>query len=425
MIHNSVTLDNPPAIATAFRPFFEETSSGDALDIDRVFDIYSENRLDTFDYLWSDFVNDITMESISLAINKLSANKDAGPMAIPATVIKDSSSLILPRLHQLFNSIIVNGYFPTAWKKSFLIPIPKKGDFKIISNYRGIALQSCLPKLFDQILTEKLYNIVEPIISKYQHGFVKKRSTQTNLINLVDFLSAHLANGKSVDVLYLDIAKAFDRLDHSIIITLLSKLAFPYNIISLISSMLTNREYVLKLNDVPNDRSILPTAGVPQGSHIGPLLFLLCINDLPLNLTNCLALMYADDTKIYRVIDTTSDILSLQHDLDSTINWLAGMKLNVNASKCYHVTYSLKNQPLTSSYLINDIRVPSSTSVKDLGVYFDSKLKFSTHLNHTLASCSTTGLYSPAQTRTQNIQSCWYLICRLTPTNNRVLLDGM
>lgn len=161
-------------------------------------------------------------------------------MAIPAKQIIESASLVLPNLHGLFNSIITNGHFSVSWKKSFLIPIPKKGDSKNIDNYRGIALQSCLPKLFDRILKNIIYEIVEPIISKHQHGFVRRRSTQTNLINVVDFMNTHLAKGKSVGVLYLDIAKAFDRLDHAIIISVLSKLAFPYNIVLFISSLLPN-----------------------------------------------------------------------------------------------------------------------------------------------------------------------------------------
>lgn len=143
----------------------------------------------------------------------------------------------------------------------------------MICNYRGIAIQNIFAKIFDKMLTSKLYEIYRNIIPNFQHGFMKGRSTTSNLVDISFFVIDGLADGCIVDAIYLVIEKAFDKLDHETLITKLSTLSTPYNVIQLLHSFISIRKYVLSLNGQRSDNIIYSNCGVPQG-YIGPLLYI-------------------------------------------------------------------------------------------------------------------------------------------------------
>lgn len=159
----------------------------------------------------------------------------------------------------------MNGNFPIPFT-----PIPKKGDTNDIENYRGIAMQSVLPKIFDAALTKKIYDHLESIIPACQHGFMKKRSTATNLAEITN-----TSNKNRVDVLYFDFSKAFDRVDHAILAEKITKLAMPYSLYSTVMNFISHRIYQIKADGTIYSEKFIAPSSVPQGTHCGPLLYLL------------------------------------------------------------------------------------------------------------------------------------------------------
>lgn len=144
----------------------------------------------------------------------LDPKKDPGPMQITVAFIKHNVEKLLPIIHNIMNRTLEHGIIPAEWKKSFIIPIPKKGSKTDVKNYRGIAIQSVFPKIFDKLITSKIYHHLHSVIPFQQHGFMKNRSTTSNLLEITQFIHQNIARKNQVDVIYFDFSKAFDVLDH-------------------------------------------------------------------------------------------------------------------------------------------------------------------------------------------------------------------
>ena len=167
-------------------------------------------------------VKQTTVQEILATLKEL-ASKGPGPDGIPPSLMKNLAPAFVKPLFWLFNLSLTSGQFPSVWKKSFLIPIFKSGKRSDIKNYRGIAIISCIPKLFEAIVNQKIFNQVKNRITCNQHGFYKGRSTTTNLLEFVDFSLASMDRGNFVETLYTDLSKAFDRVDISILMSKLKK----------------------------------------------------------------------------------------------------------------------------------------------------------------------------------------------------------
>lgn len=322
------------------------------------------------------------------AINGLSILKDCGPMGIQDSYIKHNSSIIAPVLLDMFNLILENGIFPENWKQSFITPIPKKGNSVDVANYRGIAQQSVVPKLFDKLLTQKLYQFVSVFIPSGQHGFMPKRSTQTNLHELSEFIYESFAKRSTVDVVYFDFSKAFDRMDHGLLAAKLAKLSMPYELFRCIMNFFSGRSYKLKACGIEYDESFAADCGVPQGSYIGPLLFILFKADI-ISCTIGTATqssLYADDTKFCRVVNNINDSNLLQKAVDNLVDWSRVNSIDLNAAKTQHVTYhGRRTIAYSSTVYIGGIPITKSDTVRDLGVYFDSQMNFGFHVDQITA----------------------------------------
>lgn len=246
-----------------------------------------------------------------------------------------------------------------------------------------------MSKLFEKIVINKLKPVLHPFIDNKQHGFDKGKSTVTNLVEFSSYLRNNIGNGKEVDVVYTDFSKAFDVVNISILIHKLFKIGVRGNMLHWIHSYLTDRTQSVKFNNSFSKKYDV-SSGVPQGSVLGPFLFLIFINDLPKFLKDVEYLMFADDLKIFRTIKNSIDIEKLQYNIDNLLKWCKINDMNLNVNKCSVITFSRKLWPRQHNYKMNDTEVKRTEIVKDLGVLFDKKLTFKPHIDRIVNSSYST-----------------------------------
>lgn len=275
-----------------------------------------------------------------------------------------------------------SGVFPNMWKSSYLLPLFKSGNKCDVNNYRGIAKLSCIPKLFEKIIYDCIELSCRQIISPSQHGFVKGRSTTTNLLEFVSEIIMKMQNGFQTDAVYIDFSKAFDRVNHNVLLYKLASMGFADWFIKWIQSYLTNRTQFVMFNETMSN--VIPaTSGVPQGSHLGPLLFVLFVNDLANVISYSRILMYADDVKLYLHYKDPHDSAQLQSDLNSLHNWSLQNDMAINFSKCKTMTFTRKKTLHINNYHLHNITLTNVEYICDLGIYMDRKLSFNKHMELT------------------------------------------
>lgn len=291
-----------------------------------------------------------------------------------------SSSLAVPLLF-IFNKSLHESVFVDRWKICSITPVFKSGSKDNICNYRPIAKLSNISKLFEHIMSEKIYFSVKSILSSSQHGFVKGRSTITNLAIFSQYCISNFELGYQVDTVYTDLSKAFDKVSHTILIKKLSNLGFHSNVLCWLKSYLTSRRCFVSIDSYVS-YDYIASSGVPQGSILGPLLFLLFINDISYSLKWSKVLLYADDLKIFMRIKSIADCVRLQCDLNTISQWCSNNCLEINIAKCSKVSYGRIKNFICYDYMINAQKVNVLNEVKDLGVIFDAKFTFVSHLNY-------------------------------------------
>lgn len=322
-----------------------------------------------------------TPPMVEKAFKNLDKNKGAGPDRIPAIFIANCASSLAYPLCFIYNFSLEHGVFPSVWRKANVIPIPKAGKANDIENYRPISLLSILGKVFESLVNPVLISHLKPFLVSQQHGFRGNKSTVSNLVLLVSEIAEAMDKGHQVDAVYTDIGKAFDRVDHTILLRKLSHFGIHGKLLNWFSSYLSSRSQKVVVCG-HESKSFDAPSGVPQGSHLGPTLFLAFINDMSNVIRYSNFSLFADDLKIYKVINTVSDSLQLQEDLTRVLEWSQENKLPLNISKCKHIKFSRKRCPLATSYFINDITLEEVSVIKDLGVILDSKLSFNAHIDH-------------------------------------------
>jgi hypothetical protein len=303
----------------------------------------------------------------------------------PLYISRCAHALSIP-LTYLFRNSIKHSCFPQIWKKTLITPIHKSGPKNIITNYRPIAKLPCFGKIMEKIITDSLYSAFSSnFISPFQHGFMPGRSVNTNLLNFTNFVFDSIDKGFQVDSVYVDFSKAFDKLNHDLLLSKLRGVGIHGNLLCWINSYLKERCQAVSLSGFLSDFHTV-SSGVPQGSHLGPFLFLLYINDIDSIFKYTDHLLYADDTKIFKSIHNPSDCLLFQSDIDRFINYCNSNQLFINLDKCNIITFSRLNHPIIFNYKIDpNTIIPRVSTIRDLGVILDSKLNFISHMDYMIS----------------------------------------
>lgn len=329
-----------------------------------------------------DIITDLefTPSTVEKSLSSLGTDKGPGCDGIPPLFWKGCAKSLAHPISFIFNLSLREGTFPNEWKKALIIPIHKKGSRIKIENYRGISILNTLGKVFEKLVYNAIYNYILRGISYKQHGFLKKRSSVSNLACFSNFILENTENGGQVDVIYTDFEKAFDRVDHSILLSKLYRLGIRGDLLRWVKSYLFKRSQAVVLGGFRSNFIEIPS-GVPQGSHLGPLFYNAYLFDITDSFKHSEHLMYADDKKIFYKITSADDCTALQQDLNSLHDYYTRNKITVNVTKCQCISYTRKKNPITYSYKFNAITIDKVEIVRDLGVMFDSKLTFSNHID--------------------------------------------
>lgn len=323
---------------------------------------------------------EFTFDNVLNTLLSLNVKKGAGPDNIPNIMLRECAVSMCEPLLFIFNKSFKLGIFPEKWKCSYVSPIFKSGNNCDVSNYRPICIQSAIPKVLEKMFLPLLESAFKNVIVEHQHGFVNGRSTMTNLFSYANFIGNALDDGFEVHSIYTDFSKAFDMVDHGILLEKLSSFGIGGALLSWISSYLEGRTLQVKLNGFLSS-TFNAISGVPQGSHLGPKLFLLLVNDIGDHFESNY-LLFADDLKIFRSIKSDSDSVILQNDINKLLSWCKTNNLHLNISKCSYMIFSRNKHKSDFSYKMEDQILVKQTVVKDLGIYFDGMINFRHHYEY-------------------------------------------
>ena len=307
-------------------------------------------------------------------LKNLKPFKAAGPDML-RPVLKELHTEISPILSFIFQTSLDAGQMPDEWRQANVVPIYKKGPKYLASNYRPVSLTCVCCKLHEHILASNIMAHLEVnnILHGKQHGFRAKRSCETQLIELVHELHNNCQSNKQTDVIVMDFSKAFDKVSHSRLLYKLEWYGITGQTYSWVQDFLKNRSQKVVLDGTESDSSWV-SSGVPQGSVLGPILFLIYINDLP-DCVNSNVRLFADDTILYRKINSSTDVKDLQADLNSLENWESDWQMEFHPGKCQIIRVTKSLTPLDTEYFLHGHKLEAVSSAKYLGITINHDLK--------------------------------------------------
>lgn len=320
---------------------------------------------------------------------------------IPTSVVKGARHSLIPILTYIFNLCLSTGTFPSAFKKALVHPIHKNGNRQNLNNYRPISVLTALSKVLEKIINRRLVSFLNDnnILSQKQFGFRSSRSTEDAVIELTTTIIRNFDVGIRTAGIFLDLTKAFDTVSIPILLDKLEKVGIRGSVNSLFRSYLSHRSQVVVINDIISDEEQV-FFGVPQGSVLGPTLFLVFINELcSLSIPNCQIITYADDTALLVSGNNWDEVqLLAAAALEVVLDWLSKNLLTLNITKTKYITFSSTNrtQPNSFSLRAHSCLAPGPhpcscqyiervPSIKYLGVHLDSGLSWTPHIDSTVA----------------------------------------
>ena len=323
-----------------------------------------------------------TPNGVEKMLENLKPHKASGPDGITPQILKSLAKTIAPTLCIIFNKSYDTSEIPDDWREAYVVPIYKKGDRTDPINYRPVSLTCIACKLMEHVISSNLMRHADSnqIIYPLQYGFRKHLSTDQQLLGFVSDMQQSLENSKQTDALILDFSKAFDKVGHQRLLKKLHHYGIRGKNLAWIGNFLHGRSQKVLLEGNKSS-SIEVESGVPQGSVLGPSLFLLYINDLPNNL-GCNVRLFADDAILYKEISSQEDGQSLQKDLDKVAEWSDKWRMKLNTDKCKAMSITRRRTKIENHYVLNDTPLELVTSAKYLGVTIQDDLKWNSHVTN-------------------------------------------
>ena len=330
----------------------------------------------------------ISEEEVRKLLLHLKRDKAPGPDGINPTILVELADILAKPISIIFNISLDSGNIPEDWRKAQVSPIFKnKGSRLNSTNYRPVSLTCILCKAMETLVRKHLVNHLENnrIISRHQHGFTTGRSCITQLLETLDIWTEILDDGGGIDVVYTDFMKAFDSVPHRRLVAKTEAYGVRGKVLRWIKDFLSGRTQEVCVNGTKSEPAAV-TSGIPQGSVLGPILFVIYINDLP-DCVKCDAKLFADDTKIFTRSDIKENREQLQRDLDALHNWSNDWQLRFHPEKCCvmrlgnkdeNVTYTMKGTDDKGEEKVYTLK--ESKEEKDLGVIVDNELDFKKHV---------------------------------------------
>ena len=328
----------------------------------------------------SNFLDKITVskKGVLTLLQNIKENKATGPDEIPGKFLKICAFELHEIFTILFQTSLNLGIVPDEWKVAHIFPLFKKGDKTKAENYRPISLTSISCKLLEHIVHSTVMGFLDSnkILSPFQHGFRQKRSCESQLLTTLRDFSDSLNSSGQTDAILLDFSKAFDKVDHRLLLSKMNNLGICGPLLKWATSFLSNRlQHVVVDGCISGANKVL--SGVPQGTVLGPLFFLIYINDIADNLSPGTSIrLFADDSLLYRIIKSEQDVAILQKDLDTLQRWETKNKMEFHPGKCQVIRVTNKVGPILGSYNIHGVTLQFFNAVKYLGVTIDAKLSW-------------------------------------------------
>jgi Reverse transcriptase (RNA-dependent DNA polymerase)/Endonuclease-reverse transcriptase len=317
----------------------------------------------------------VTVREVREKIRRLKKFSAPGPDGIGPGLLQEISTEVAPILASIYNKSLSTGQVPADWREANVTPIFKKGAKTAPENYRPVSLTSVCCKMLESIIKEKVLKHLKKhgLIKNSQHGFLPGRSCTTNLLAFFEKVTAEIDGGGSFDTIFLDFAKAFDKVPKERLLKKVKAHGITGNLLKWIRNWLSNRRQRVVLSGAFSDW-IEVLSGVPQGSVLGPLLFLIFINDLDLAAEDADALAkFADDTKVGSKVHTDADRARLQSVLDRLCDWTSEWAMKFNVQKCKVMHFGKKNPKF--AYTMEGVQLDDVTEERDIGITVTDNLK--------------------------------------------------
>ena len=339
---------------------------------------------------------EVTPDDMTAAIQELRPTAASGPDGFPAILLKQCSKQLAVPLSLLWNKSMSTSYIPERLKINLITPNHKGGSKATPANYRPVALTSHLIKIYEKVLRNKITAFLDGnnLMNNNQHGFRKGRSCLTQLLAHQDAIISLLEEGANADVIYLDFAKAFDKVDHNLVLKKAQSFGIDGQLLKWIQQFLKDRNQSVVVNGkVSTPREVV--SGVPQGSVLGPLIFLMLISDIDEKIEHAKVASFVDDTRATKGISTVEDATDLQNDLFRIYQWSIDNNMQFNSLKFellrYGTNKSLKDQ---TCYVAPDWNlIEEKQDIRDLGINMSNSLSFRAHINNVVESAKRTSAW--------------------------------
>ena len=317
-------------------------------------------------------------------LSKLDISKSAGPDDIQPRILRELANTLPVPLAKIFNFSLRTSTLPTDWKMGNITAIFKKGQRKLPSNYRPISLTSIVCKVLESLVRDAIIKHFKDnlLFSSNQFGFISGRSTTLQLLHVLETWSEILDRGGNIDCIYMDFMKAFDTVSHERLLSKIQSYCISDQLLGWISSFLSDRQQRVCINGCHSNWGSV-TSGIPQGSVLGPILFVIYINDLPEMVNNSTVYLFADDTKIFKEISCFADIDDVQEDLTALQEWSDKWLLRFHPDKCVALSLGKTKEDAHQYFLTKDnkdFQLKNVNQETDLGITVDSSLSFDQHV---------------------------------------------